>query len=106
MTLMPMRKKTTMKTMTNPKTVKTTKEQESTENNDDEQQAEESTNDNASNNEDEDDEATVVESNDGSDDEEGGRLPDTATSTFNWLLVGGASLAAGGLGVFLTRKKK
>lgn len=84
----------------------TSDEQESTENNDDEQQAEESTNDNASNNEDENDEATVVESNDGSDDEEGGRLPDTATSTFNWLLVGGASLAAGGLGVFLTRKKK
>jgi len=82
-------------------------EQESADNNDDNQQAEESTeNDAADNNNDEEDEAAAVASDDGSDDEEGGRLPDTATSTFNWMLVGGASLAAGGLGVFLTRKKK
>jgi len=80
-------------------------EQESTDNNDDNQQAEKSTENDAADNNDED-EAAAVESGDGSDNEEGGRLPDTATSTFNWMLVGGASLAAGGLGVFLTRKKK
>jgi len=82
-------------------------DEEENNNNDENQQAEESTeNDAADNNNDEEDEAAAVESDDGSDNEEGGRLPDTATSTFNWMLVGGASLAAGGLGVFLTRKKK
>src|SRR5699024_5086170 len=75
-------------------------DEEENNNNDENQQAEESTeNDAADNNNDEEDEAAAVESDDGSDNEEGGRLPDTATSTFNWMLVGGASLAAGGLGV-------
>lgn len=81
-------------------------EQEGTENDEDNQQAEESTENDSSANDEEDEATAAVESDDGSDNEEGGRLPDTATSTFNWMLVGGASLAAGGLGVFFTRKKK
>ena len=34
------------------------------------------------------------------------KLPNTATSTFNWLLVGVGALSVGGFGMFLTRKKK
>ncbi|WP_255585287.1 LPXTG cell wall anchor domain-containing protein [Virgibacillus saliphilus] len=62
-----------------------------------------------SNDEDEDEDedensSTAVESDD-NDNGEGGELPQTATSTFNWLLGGFMALMAGTAGLF-TRKKK
>lgn len=40
------------------------------------------------------------------DTEKGGKLPNTATSTFNWILIGSLSFLVGIAGLFITRKRK